>query len=480
MFVQQDKISFYLLSLLLFALFSCTENDTARRSATLPVETESQIDSLFVEWNLSGHPGGSVGVMMDGEVVYAKGFGLASLEFEIHNTDSTLYNIASVSKQFTAYAMLLLQEQGKISLDDEIHTYFPEFNDLGYPVTIRHMVHHTSGLRSLHALMHMAGWRDQDKRTNEDLMRLMLLQEELNFRPGDEYLYCNTGYMLMAEIVEQVSGQDFVEWMDENVFTPLGMEHTYLERDYDRVVAGNAVSYDWYEDEQAFRYAVPYWGYVGSGNIHTNIYDLLKWQEYLSHPPIGQEELVAKMFERGILNSGDTLNYAAGLSTFQDYKGEQGFGHGGSIGGYRASLQSVPEHHLNVVVLTNFSSSGPGSKAMRIIDIMLGKEADQERPDEKKEAAAENQLTVPSDIAGNYFSPELQAAYQLSRPDDETIALAHPRHGTFSMQMLSPDTLQGDHYAIRRITLEREADGRVGGFRASNGRVRNMRFVKVE
>lgn len=226
--------------------------------STLTQETERQVDSLFNEWDKPGHPGGSVGIMLDGEVVYAKGFGLASLEYGVANTDSTLYNIASVSKQFTAYATLLLQEQGALSLDDEIHAFFPEFNDLGYPVTIRHMIHHISGLRSLHALMHMAGWRGDDKRTNKDLMRLMLRQEELNFRPGDESLYCNTGYMLMAEIVEQVSGQDFVEWMDEHVFTPLDMENTYLEREYDQVVAGNAVSYDWYEDEEAFRYAVPY------------------------------------------------------------------------------------------------------------------------------------------------------------------------------------------------------------------------------
>ena len=467
------------LPVLLFFMYACEGNTLIGEQPLLVKETERQIDTLFAEWDQSGHPGGSVGIMMDGKVIYAKGFGLASLEFGIPNTDTTLYNIASVSKQFTAYAMLLLQQRGEISLEDEIHTYFPRFKDFGYPLTIRHMIHHTSGLRSLHALMHMAGWRDEDKRTNEDLMRLMLKQEELNFRPGDEYLYCNTGYMLMAEIVEQVSGQDFVVWMDENVFAPLGMENAYVEREYDRVVPGNAVSYDWYEDEQGFRYAVPYWGYVGSGNIHTNIYDLLKWQQYLNNPPADQQEMVEAMFERGILNSGDTLNYAAGLSTFQDYKGEQGFGHGGSIGGYRASIQSVPEHQLNVVVLTNFSNSRPSGKAFRIIDIMLGKEVTAEEDDDEEEEVAEA-LNISPELAGNYYSPELQVTYQLRPADEYTALLEHPRHGAFEMQMFAKDTLEGDYYAIRRIVLERDAGGRIGGFRATNGRVRNMRFVKVE
>ena len=474
------KLILRFLPIIYLVICACNESAPTSSESILTGETERQIDSLFAEWDESGHPGGSVGIMLDGEIVYAKGFGLSSLEYGVHNTDSTLYNIASVSKQFTAYAMLLLQEQGKISLDDEVHTYFPEFNDFGYPVTIRHMIHHTSGLRSLHALMHMAGWRGDDKRTNEDLMRLMLLQEELNFRPGDEYLYCNTGYMLMAEIVEQVSGQDFVDWMDEHVFTPLSMENTYVEREYDQIVAGNAVSYDWHGDEEAFRYAVPYWGYVGSGNIHTNVYDLLKWQQYLNNPPADQQEMVARMFVRGVLNSGDTLNYAAGLSTFQDYYGEQGFGHGGSIGGYRASIQSVPAHRLNVVVLTNFSNSGPSGKAFRIIDIILDKEIEEDEEDEEGEEVAEEALALSSEVAGEYYSPELQATYRLSLSDDETLLVEHPRHGAFSMQMYAPDTLEGDYYAIRRIALERDASGSLSGFRATNGRVRNLRFVKIK
>ncbi|MDF9795423.1 CubicO group peptidase (beta-lactamase class C family) [Catalinimonas alkaloidigena] len=476
---QAQNIKLILFPLLFLILISCKENPDTEESSSLSAETESQIDSLFLEWEMADYPGGSVGIMRDGEIVYAKGFGLASLEYGIPNTDSTLYNIASVSKQFTAYAMLLLQSQGKLSLNDEIHQYFPDLHELGYPITIKQMVHHTSGLRSLHALMHMAGWRGQDKRTNEDLMRLMHRQEALNFRPGDEYLYCNTGYMLMAEIVEQISGQNFISWMDENVFTPVGMEHTYVEEEYDLVSKNNATSYNWYSQDSSYRYAVPYWGYVGSGNIHTNIYDLLKWQDFLNNPPDGQKETVAAMFERGILNNGDTLDYAFGMSTFQDYHGEQGFGHGGSIGGFRASIQSVPEHQLNVVVLTNFSNSEPAEKAFRIIDIVLEKAIEEETSDEEAETETAKPMAVSPEVSGEYYSPELSTTYYLKLSDDETVTIGHTRHGTFDMQMLSQDTLSGDHYAMREIVLKRNPSGKIAGFTASNGRVRNMRFVKV-
>lgn len=467
-----------LFPLLLFLFISCTEKSAKVSFSVFTPEQEKQIDSLFAQWNQPNHPGGSIGVMMGDEIVYAKAFGQASLEFNVPNTDTTLYNIASVSKQFTAYAMLLLEEQGKISLDDEIHKYFPEFKDLGHPVTIRQMIHHTSGLRSLHALMTMAGWRDQDKRTNDDLMRLMSRQEELNFKPGDEYLYCNTGYMLMAEIVERVSGQDFISWMDENVFDPVGMNNTYLEEEYDQIIPGNATSYNWYEDKDSFRYSVPYWGYVGSGNIHTNIYDLLRWLDHLNNPPTEKANMIAKMFERGILNNGDTLDYAAGLSTFQDYHGEKGFGHGGSIGGYRASIQSVPEYDLKVVVLTNFSDSNPGKKAFHIIDIILGKEVAEESREERKPTVI-TKLDPPAEVFGSYYSPELQTSYTLSLGEASLIRAEHPRHGFFDIWMNAPDTLKADHYAFRQAVIVRDEQGEVIGLRASNGRVRNMRFDKV-
>ena len=234
-----------------------------------------KIDSLFMGWTEANHPGGSIGIMKNGSVIYSKAFGLASLEYQIPNTVETIFNVGSVSKQFTAMGIVLLQERGLLSVDDDIRKYLPDMPDFGHKITIRHMLHHTSGMRSLHAMLGLAGWRDDDSRTNEDLYRFMLKQKDLNFIPGDEYLYCNTGYMLMVNIIENVTKEKFPQWMKINVFNPLGMKDTYAEDRYDRIVPNNATSY--YNTGDGFFRAVEYWGYVGSGNVHSTTSDLLIW-----------------------------------------------------------------------------------------------------------------------------------------------------------------------------------------------------------
>ncbi len=203
----------------------------------------AEIDSLFTEWNSPNHPGGTVGIMRGGQVVFSKAYGLASLEYLVPNSTGTLFNVASVSKQFTAMGIVMLHLAGELSVDDDIRIHLPDLPDFGDTVTIRHMLHHTSGLRSLHALLALAGWREDDARTDADLFRFMVQQKELNFKPGEEYLYCNTGYIFMARIIEKVTGESFPTWMKKFIFEPLGMTHTYVEDKYMRVVPQNATSY---------------------------------------------------------------------------------------------------------------------------------------------------------------------------------------------------------------------------------------------
>lgn len=342
--------------------------------AQLSEEKALQIDSLFMSWNRPDHPGGAVGIMKEGKVIYSKAFGLASLEYLVPNTPGTRFNIASVSKQFTSMGIVLLQMQGKLSMDDDIRKYLPEVPDFGDTITIRHLMHHTSGLRSLHALLGLAGWRGDDTRTNEDLLRLMKKQRDLNFPPGNEYLYSNTGYMFMADIIERVSGEKFPDWMLAHVFLPLGMIHTYVEDDYSRVVPSNATSY-YGNDDSEFSRAVEYWGYVGSGNMHSTTGDLMTWLGYYYHAPEGWEDAFALMQTRGVLNNGDTLNYALGI-VVDEYTSHKRLQHGGSIGGYRSMVQTFPDQELNLVLLTNFSSSDAGSRISRMADMMLGIEPD--------------------------------------------------------------------------------------------------------
>jgi len=374
--------------------------------------------------------------------------------------------------------MLLLQQQGKLKITDEIHTYLPELPDFGYPIRINHLIHHTSGLRSLHAMLQMAGWKKDDRRDNGDLLRFMKRQKELNFKPGDEYLYCNTGYILMAEIAQRVTGESFISWLSSHVFKPLSMDHTYLEANFDSIAVNNATSYNWIPEKKRYEQATPYWGYIGSGNIHTNVHDLLKWLDFLNHPDPEHADLVTNMFERGILNNGDTLDYAFGL-TVKTYKGDKIIGHGGSIGGFRASIGTLPDEDLSVVVLTNYSNANAGRKRNAIIDILRGHKSEEiqnkQQPTRKKQAIK----PVTEQINGQYYSPELMTTYTL-RSLGDSVEVFHPRLGKAYMSMTHQDTLMATHpYPFRQAVIIYETDDHsIAGLRVSNGRVRNMWFEK--
>lgn len=330
-----------------------------------------QIDSLFIDWNKPNHPGGSIGIMQNGQIVFSKAYGLASMEYLVPNTTATIFNIASVSKQFTAMGIVLLQEQGKLSYDDDIRKYLPELPDFGHTITIRHMLHHTSGLRSLHGMLRLAGWRSDDSRTNEDLNRFMKNQQDLNFIPGDQYLYCNTGYMLMVNIIEKVTGEKFPKWMKETIFEPLGMMDSYVEDNYSAIVANNATSY--YQGEtDKFERAIEYWGYVGSGNMHSTTNDLLKWLKNFYNPQENWEASFKAMQTFDELNDGSANNYAFGV-IIDEHLGHNIIQHSGGIGGFRSFVSVYPANKLSIAVLTNFSSSSSGLKANQIAEILLPK-----------------------------------------------------------------------------------------------------------
>ncbi len=335
-----------------------------------------RIDSLFLEWNRPMHPGGAIGIMQHDKIVFSKAYGLASMEYLVPNTPGTIFNTGSVSKQFTAMGIVLLQQQGKLSVDDDIRKYLPELPDFGEVITIRHMLHHTSGLRSLHAMLELAGWRGDDARTNEDLNRFMLNQRDLNFKPGDEYNYCNTGYMLMVNIIEKVSGEKFPAWMKLSIFEPLGMTNTYVEDNYSRIVANNATSY-YQMDGGVFERAVEYWGYVGSGNMHSTTDDLLRWLRNFSDPQPGWEAHFKMMQTVDRLNNGEENNYAFGL-VIGSYNGLESVGHGGSIGGFRANVITYPEKEISIAILTNFSSSSVAQQSSAVSRILLGETSEEE------------------------------------------------------------------------------------------------------
>ncbi len=342
---------------------------------------ESRVDKLFSEWDKRDSPGASIAVLKDGRVVYKKGYGCAQLEYDIPIAPSTIFHVASVSKEFTAFAVAMLASQGKLSWDDDVREYIPEVPDFGKTITLRHLAHHTSGLRDQWEVLAIAGWRLDDVITREHILKMVSRQKELNFAPGDEYLYCNTGFTLLAEVVARATGQTFAKWTAENIFKPLGMSNTHFHDDHEMIVRNMAYSYAPREGG-GFKKSVLSFANVGATSLFTTAEDLCRWIQNFFDARVGGPEVVRQVQDTGVLNNGKKIDYAFGL-VVGEHRGLKTVGHGGSDAGYRSSVIWFPEQKLGVAVLCNLGSMGPGGLALKIADIYL---ADKLAPEEAKEA----------------------------------------------------------------------------------------------
>ena len=329
---------------------------------------EQQIDSIFSDFNDLNKPGASVAVVSKGEIVFKKGYGSANLEYDIPVSPSTIFHIASVSKQFTVFAILLLEGEGKLSFDDDIRKHIPEVPDFGETITLRHLAAHTSGLRDQWDLLGMAGWRWDDVITKEHILKMVARQKELNFKPGEEYTYCNTGFTLLAETVARVSGKTFAEYTEENIFKPLGMSNTLFYDDHERIVKNRAYSY--YSNEGKFKKSVLNYANVGATSLFTTVEDLALWSMNFGEPKVGDKEIINKMNTLAVLNNGETFGGAYGQFV-NKYKGLNQIQHGGADAGYRSYLGRFPDQNFAVMVFSNLGSSNPGSLALRVADLYL-------------------------------------------------------------------------------------------------------------
>lgn len=335
-------------------------------AATTPA---GQVSQFFAAWDRPGSPGAAVAVVRDGEIVLSQGHGLANLEYDIPITPGTIFHVASLSKQFTAFAVTMLAVEGRISLDDDVRTYVPELHDFGDTITIRHLLHHTSGLRDQWALLTLAGWRMDDVITRNQILRLIARQRELNFRPGAEYLYSNTGYTLLAEIVARVTGEDFPEWTVEHLFRPLGMLSTHFHDSHETIVPNRAYSYQ-SGPAGGFRRAVLNYATVGATSLFTTAEDLAKWAHNFETGAVGGPEVIRLMRTRGVLNNGDTLDYAFGQA-IGSYHGLRALSHSGADAGFRAYLIRFPHQSTSVAVLSNLASFDASGMARQVADLYL-------------------------------------------------------------------------------------------------------------
>ena len=468
-------------AVLLAALTGCAPGDGGMAA---------RVDAVFADYASADGPGCSVGVIRDGRLVHAAGYGTANLDFGIPNGPATIYRIASVSKQFTAGAIALLALRGEVDLDAPVQRYIPEFPDYPDPPTVRHLIHHTSGVRDYLGLFTLAGNRSEDFITNRDILDAINRQRELNFPPGSEYLYSNSGYVLLAEILAEVSGQSLREFARTEFFDPLGMPRTHFHDNHNEIARDRATGYSPTDD--GFRINMTTLDVVGDGGIYTSVEEWPAWDRNLTEGTVGGPEWVALMHERGVLTSGDTIPYAFGLS-HGAHRGLATVGHGGSWVGYRTAMSRYPDAGYSFVALCNRSRINPTALIRSTAEIYLEDAMDppedvaEGEAEAAEEAAAGDDATdVPPDhdipdrarYAGSFYSPELDATYRIVEEGAAGLTLHVGRRDPVALVAESDGRLTTEDGPTFRFS-----DLIAGGYEAmivDAGRVRNLRFTRTE
>lgn len=378
------------------------------------IKEAAEIDKIFSEWNKPDAPGCALGVIKDGKLIYSRGYGVANFEYNIPISDSSVFRIGSTSKQFTAACIILLAQQGKLDLDNTLDKYYPDFPDYAKKITIRHLLHHTSGIRDYLMVSLLKGIRDDDYYTDKELMSWMINQSDLNFEPGEEHLYSNTGYWLLGQIVNKAAGMSMAEYAKKEIFQPLGMTNTHFHDDHTLIVKNRAIGYT-PGDNDDYKIYTTTLDIIGDGGIFTTVRDIKKWDDAFYNSKVLNKEFWEMMTQGGKLNNGDTIDYACGLLV-TEYKGLKEIRHGGAFVGYRAEIVRFPEQHLSVVVLANREDADPTRKAHKVVDVLLKDKlkVDKKTTDtEESEPIVEENTTIYdlSQLVGNY---EIQPGLQMN------------------------------------------------------------------
>lgn len=450
-------------------------------------EASRQIDALFARYN-SQTPGVAVAVVKDGKVIFKKGYGLANLEYDIPITSKTVFHVASVSKQFTAFSLYLLEKQGKISLEDDVRKYVPEVPDFGKPIKIKHLIAHTSGLRDQWSLLTLAGWRMDDVITTEHVMKLIGKQKELNFEPGSQFSYSNSGFTLAAEIVTRVSGESFAEYTKENIFKPLGMNDSQFYNDAEQVVKNRAYSYRL--DNGVYEKRNLNYFTAGPTGLMTTLEDLSKWTLNFENPVVGDSEMIAKFNQPSLLNDGQPVLFAVieGENSYhakgqftRNYRGVDLLNHTGHDAAFWVYLLRFPGKRFSVILLSNDEDVGIFKSGLTIAgyylknDLKEKKEIANAAVETKAPAKFENNL---KDFEGEFYSEELTTTY-FAKVKDGKLVLSHSRLRDSVLTETGKDKFSGSISFSVEVEFLRDSKNSVTGFKISNFGAKNVRFVKL-
>lgn len=379
-------------------------------SAAFGVDDQSQqVDQLFATFEVTGSPGCSVGVIRDGNFVYKKSFGEANLELRVPLTPASVFYLGSIAKQFTAASIVLAAEQNRLSLDDDVRKYFPELPDYGRPITLRQMLHQTSGFRDFLDLIVVSGRNPSDLASATDIRKLIARQKGLNNVPGDEWVYSNSNYFLLGEVIRRATGESLARFASKNIFQPLGMTHTLFYDDNRLVVPNRVAAYDPGPNGSFLVDWSTTYDIVGGGGLMSSVDDLLAWDRNFYANKLGTGTLPQELQRQGILNNGNQIDYALGLS-LGEYRGLPIVEHNGALFGYHAAFLRFPQQKFSAIVLCNHAAAGPEALARKIADVYLAHEFKQ--PNQTPTAASD--LPDPAAFAGTYLDPRTHTLYMFT------------------------------------------------------------------
>jgi CubicO group peptidase (beta-lactamase class C family) len=444
----------------------------------------AQVDKVFARWDRKDSPGCALSVVRDDRVIYTRGYGMADLEHDIPITPSSVFYIGSDSKQFTGAVIALLAKDGTISLDDDVRKLIPELPRYEAPITIRHLLHHTSGLRDYYTLRDLAGDPADGVFGDAEILELITRQRELNFAPGSQHLYSNSGYFLLSLIVKRATGKSLRTVADERIFKPLGMTRAHFHDDHAELVKNRAWAYA--PRGEAYRLSMPNFDVVGAGGLMMPVEEFVAWDRDFYAATIGGKDLITVTTTPGRLNDGTVLGYAFGLNVGQ-YKGLRTISHGGSYGGYRADILRFPDQRFSVAAFCNLSSIVPGNLTKQVADIYLASQLRAAAPATRiasEDPAASAAATAAAasapvsaarlaELAGEYRSEELETTWRLSVDGDRLMVTGGGARRALRSQ--GDDRFSSGSQTLR---LQRDTTGRVTGFLLDAGRVRNLRFVR--
>jgi CubicO group peptidase (beta-lactamase class C family) len=382
---------------------------TNRLSAQiLPDSTLIKINSFYSTWDKIYSPGCAVGIVRNDSLIFAKGYGMANLEYSVPNSPETIFHMASISKQFTAYSILLLEKQGKLQLDDDIRKYLPWFPDLKEKITIRNLLNHTSGIRDQWQLLAISGTRLDDVITQDHIIKILGRQKALNFKPGDKYSYSNSGFTMLAEIVRSITGKSLRQFTDSAIFKPLGMMNTHFHDDYEEIVKNRSYSYQ-RKDSIHFTNSILSYSNAGATSLFTNITDMSKWIMNFYDPKVGDLKDIARLTQNGKLNNGKDINYALGIVS-DKYRGWRQYSHGGSDAGYRTYITVFPDLKMGFIVFSNLGDFNTGGLTYQMVNLFINDTTKQslQGKQEKRDttAALLKDISSVKKYLGNYISDE--------------------------------------------------------------------------